>query len=116
MNTHEKGKKGESTAIEYLLNKGYKILYQNYWSKLGEIDIIAENQDATIFVEVKSSYYDVSSLEYLVDKRKQQRIIMASRDFIQKKHKKNVRIRYDIVFISNKNSDIYHIENAFCEG
>ncbi|MBN2736368.1 MAG: YraN family protein [Spirochaetales bacterium] len=116
MNKRNWGKLKEQQAAAFLKGCGFEIISLNYWSKSGEIDIIATKEDIIIFVEVKSSQYDVNSLEYSVNKRKQERIIGASRDYLQKNYKKNARIRYDIVFISNKNSDIYHIENAFCEG
>lgn len=45
---------GEHKATEFLKNKGYKILFQNFRSRVGEIDIICQDTDTTIFVEVKT--------------------------------------------------------------
>ena len=52
------GKIGENEAKKYLLNKGYKILEQNYHARFGEIDLIAldEWQNEIVFVEVKTRY------------------------------------------------------------
>ncbi|MDD2935532.1 MAG: YraN family protein [Candidatus Pacebacteria bacterium] len=50
----EIGDLGEGIACNYLKNKGFKIVEQNYWKPWGEIDIIAEKQGITYFVEVKS--------------------------------------------------------------
>ena len=48
------GDLGEGIACNYFKNKGFKIVEQNYWKPWGEIDIIAEKQGITYFVEVKS--------------------------------------------------------------
>ncbi len=47
------GKAGEEKAVQFLLQKGWKILVQNYRYKRGEIDIIAINSGMMVFVEVK---------------------------------------------------------------
>ncbi|HBM45537.1 MAG: hypothetical protein UT05_C0010G0031 [Parcubacteria group bacterium GW2011_GWF2_38_76] len=53
----EVGKLGEDIAVKYLKNKGYSIIDRNYWKKWGEIDIVAEKDGITHFVEVKSVSY-----------------------------------------------------------
>lgn len=53
----EVGKLGEDIAVKYLKNKGYSIIERNYWQKWGEIDIVAEKDEITHFVEVKSVSY-----------------------------------------------------------
>lgn len=45
---------GEHKASEFLKNKGYKILSQNFRSRVGEIDIICQDKDTIVFVEVKT--------------------------------------------------------------
>jgi len=47
------GKDGEEIAAKYLSDKGYKILEKNYYTKFGEIDLIASKNDILVFVEVK---------------------------------------------------------------
>lgn len=47
------GKAYEDLATAYLIDKGYKILERNYRCKVGEIDIIAKDKNALIFIEVK---------------------------------------------------------------
>lgn len=48
------GQQGESLACQYLSRQGYKVIVRNYRTKLGEIDIIAEEQGTLVFVEVKT--------------------------------------------------------------
>ena len=54
MNTRKIGNIAEEKACEYLQNKGYKIIERNFYTKFGEIDIIAFKDDVFHFVEVKS--------------------------------------------------------------
>ena len=54
LNSREKGKRGEDRAVEFLKSKGYSIVERNFYSKFGEIDIIAEREGVYHFVEVKS--------------------------------------------------------------
>ncbi|MGI6066594.1 MAG: YraN family protein [Bacillota bacterium] len=48
------GKLGEDIAAQELLRRGYRVIKRNYRSRLGEIDIIAEQQETLVFVEVKA--------------------------------------------------------------
>ena len=41
----------EQKAIEYLKEKGYSIINQNFRCKIGEIDIIAQWKDVIVFVK-----------------------------------------------------------------
>lgn len=47
------GKEGEEVAAKFLENKGYKILERNYYTRFGEIDLVASKNNILTFVEVK---------------------------------------------------------------
>ena len=47
------GNAGETIAQNYLQTQGCTITQRNYHSRFGEIDIIAESDDALLFIEVK---------------------------------------------------------------
>jgi putative endonuclease len=50
-----KGNIAEEKAVNFLKQKGFSIIEQNYYAKkMGEIDIIATKGDVYHFVEVKS--------------------------------------------------------------
>ncbi|MFA6079428.1 MAG: YraN family protein [Candidatus Omnitrophota bacterium] len=49
---------GEVIAADFLKQKGYKILENNYTTPFGEVDIIAKDGDFTVFVEVKTRATD----------------------------------------------------------
>lgn len=80
------GSQGEAIACEYLIKKQYKILAQNWHSRLGEVDIIAQRNGNLVFVEVKTrqTYSNGSGIE-AVTRRKLRRISMAGLDFIRKR-------------------------------
>jgi putative endonuclease len=48
------GRKAEDAAAEYLRQQGYRLKERNYRCSLGEIDLIAEDGEALVFVEVRS--------------------------------------------------------------
>lgn len=47
-------KTGEKAAREYLENRGYRIIEQNYRTKYSEIDLIVKKEDFLVFVEVRT--------------------------------------------------------------
>ncbi len=50
------GELGEEYATNLLKWKGYQILKRNFKSKLGEIDLIAIDEETLVFVEVKTRW------------------------------------------------------------
>lgn len=108
-----KGKVGESQAVEYLIKNKYQIIQTNYKSKIGEIDIIAKEQDGRIvFVEVKAR----ATARYgypreAVTKEKQQTIRRVAELFLKINKLKNAFIRFDVIEILA--GEITHIKNAF---
>lgn len=62
---------GESLASEYLLGKGYQMLKRNFRTRFGEIDIVADKDGVTVFVEVKTKVgEDFGSPEEMINRRK----------------------------------------------
>ncbi len=50
----ELGKLGEDLAVRELERRGYAILARRYRTRCGEIDIVAQEGGAVVFVEVKA--------------------------------------------------------------
>lgn len=111
-----RGKLGEDIALEFLTQKGYKLIEKNYHSRFGEIDIIMKNDRYIIFVEVKlrkNNKYG-NPAEFVTIKKQQKIIITAEKWLLT--NKVDLQPRFDIIEIympyDNKVS-INHIENAF---
>lgn len=54
MYKQEFGQKGEKIAAQYYQKLGYKIIAQNYFTRLGELDLVLKKNDKILVVEVKS--------------------------------------------------------------
>jgi putative endonuclease len=94
------GKEGETIAVEYLAEHGYKILDRNFRSQQGEIDIIAKENDFLVFVEVK--IYSIGSIGTplgAIRKPKKESMIHAARTYLLKNNIKNVNCRFDVLAI-----------------
>ena len=110
------GKKSESIAVRHLKKHGYKILEQNYRTKLGEIDIIAKDNNTLVFVEVKSrSSYRFGNPKWAVTYKKQRKISMVDLLYIKSTKQSNVKSRFDVVAICSAKDKprIEIIKNAF---
>ena len=73
------GKWGEQAAAEFLLERGYVIVAQNFRTPYGEIDLVARQGEITIFIEVKTRTSNSMGLpEESITPRKRQHMISAA--------------------------------------
>ena len=110
------GKRGEDIVANFLAQFGYSILTRNYFVRGGEIDIIAQNADALVFVEVKSTASkSFGEPETWVDERKQKRIGVAAERYLADNEIENVDCRFDVITVdlSSHPPRIHHIKDAF---
>jgi putative endonuclease len=105
MDTHprkkEIGQKGEDRAVSYLKGLKYQILERNYRCKLGEVDIIARDNDTLVFIEVRTR----SSLAFglpqeSINRKKRHQLSKVALEFMIRRKLKNTSARFDIVAIS----------------
>ena len=77
MSSRQIGQKGEEIAAKYLLKRGYKVLQSNWKCQVGEVDIVAEDNNNVVLVEVKTrriAHKDDSVMpELAVTKAKQEK-------------------------------------------
>lgn len=109
-----KGKFGEELAAKYLKKLGYRIIERNYrYSKLAEIDIIAQDRDELVFVEVK--YRSTTSFglpSEAVGYRKLQKIYQALLNYISNTNIKFKSYRIDVISIVGCDTpEIEHFKN-----
>ena len=67
-----KGKAGENLAVSFLEKQGFKIIEKNWrFSRMGELDIIAQDKNTLVFIEVKarSSNFFGNPLESVDEKK-----------------------------------------------
>lgn len=112
---NETGKAGEELAVKYLRSKGYTILETNWRRGRNEIDIVAETSDCLVIVEVKTRHStDFGAPESFVNLQKQKLLIRAANAYIFR-NAVTKETRFDIISIvlTNRNTDINHIVDAF---
>jgi len=109
------GEKGEELAVRFLKKQGYKIIKQNYKTRIGEIDIIAMDGNALVFIEVKTR----ESIEYglpfeAVNSAKKRKIRNVALLYL-KRLKEIPPCRFDVVSIYYKqdNPEFELIKDAF---
>lgn len=113
------GRDGESAALTFLKKKGYRILEKNFRSKVGEIDIIAEQDGVIVFVEVKArADHEFGHPFNALTPAKQRKIIQTAQSFLAQKRLSEKDMRFDVVALTLKpgSDDSWQIEllqNAF---
>ncbi len=112
------GRIGEELALEHIKKQGYAIREQNYRSRFGEIDLIAQQGKRIVFIEVKTR----RSLKFgipqaAVTPTKQQQISKVALDYLQTHGLLDVPCRFDVIaiFLSSRCEliKLHQIENAF---
>lgn len=109
------GEKSESLAVKKLKKEGYKILERNYRTRLGEIDIIAEDGEVITFIEVKARRSEsYGTPQHAVTPIKQKKISMVALSYLKEKNQFGKRARFDVVTINPESSNkVSIIKNAF---
>ncbi|MFB6306687.1 MAG: YraN family protein [Flavobacteriales bacterium] len=115
MDKKETGQNGEKIAKDYLTEKGYNLIEENWVIGRLEIDLILEKGDELIFVEVKARKSKfLGSPDIWVNKAKQNNLLKAAQIFINKKQiEKEARFDVISVIFNDDNHNIEHIPGAF---
>jgi putative endonuclease len=111
------GSAGETIACRHLERSGFTILARNYRCRSGEVDIVARDGAATVFVEVKERHgaSHGQGLE-AVTFGKRRRIVRAARLFAASRGLSESPIRFDVVSVdwgSGAEPHIRHDRDAF---
>ena len=109
------GGRGESTAVDYLRQRGFKIITRNFRCPLGEIDIIAKDRGTLVFVEVKTRVIDDIAPEEHVNHFKRHQLTKTARYYLSR-YKEQPPARFDVVAIvwpEGSEPQIRHMPDAF---
>ena len=110
------GAAGEDAAAGYLTARGWIVLARNYRVREGEIDLVARRGDVLAFVEVKTRRgHRFGIPAEAVTYRKQARIRMLARRYMQDAGVHADVLRFDVIEVEPGGDDlmIRHIEAAF---
>lgn len=116
MQRQDRGARGEAFAARYLRRQGYELLANNYRSRYGEIDLIAQKDGYIVFCEVKTRLPGaLVSGAQSVDSHKQQRVVRTAALYLQQ-NESSAQPRFDVIEVLC-DGDSYrieaHHENAF---
>lgn len=109
------GTEGEQIAVDFLIEKGYKIKARNWRFKKAEIDIIAQLENTLVVVEVKTrSTDDYGDPQDFLKTKQKNLLIMAMDEYVVSKDL-DVEVRFDVIgIIKNENETrLEHFEDAF---
>lgn len=105
---------GEDKAEKFLIQRGYKIIFKNFYTKFGEIDIIAKKKKEIIFCEVKTR----TNLKFgmpseSVNCTKKKHMVKVANYFLYKYNLFDSEIRFDVIeiYIHKNSVFINHIKD-----
>lgn len=106
------GARYEQMAGDFLENQGYTILSYNYYTRVGEVDIVAKHQGYLVFIEVKyrknaSSGHPLEAVSI----QKQKKICKCAMFYMKKYGLEYMPVRFDVVGILGE--QITLIQDAF---
>lgn len=112
MGSREEGQAGEEMAIKALKRKGYRIIERNYRTRLGEIDVIAQEGDCLVFVEVKKRNTGLfGEAVCSIDERKKRHLVNAALFYLKTHDGFGKSIRFDVIGIDADKVKL--VKNAF---
>ncbi|CAZ96259.1 YraN family protein [Zobellia galactanivorans] len=112
---NEFGKEGEQLAVDFLVDKGYRILHRNYRYLKAEVDIIAQKDEILAIVEVRARSNDqIIPIAETITPGKIKLLVSAA-DHYATENDLDVEVRFDVITIlkNRKIFKIEHLESAF---
>ena len=115
---HALGVLGEELAARHLERLGYAIVARRHRTRFGEIDLIARDRDALVFVEVKARRAGPTSPYDAIDEAKQAQVRRMAAAYLHDERPPFAgSVRFDAVAVSvdarGKLVALEHLEAAF---
>lgn len=111
MSRQRLGEFGEKVARIFLEKNGYQILVTNFRTRVGEIDIIAFENEVLVFVEVKTRKNKDFLAAEAISQKKQITIAKVAEIFIAENNFENIAVRFDAVLIDGEKLEL--LKDAF---
>lgn len=106
------GKQAEQQALTYLQQQGLILLERNFRCKVGELDLIMQQDVVVAFIEVKYRHTaEYGGALMSLSARQQQRIIKAASYYLMR-YAPHAQARFDVIAIDG-DSDLQWLPNAF---
>ena len=110
--TKEIGKLGEAIAREFLENKGYDIIEQNYQNRYAEIDLIAKKNSFLIFVEVRTKTSErFGTPEETLNKRKLEKVRRNAQAYAARVHWQGMYRIDAVCIVLDKKGNVQRLEH-----
>ena len=93
------------------MNQGFTLLNQNYYTRYGELDIIAQKNETIHVIEVKLVMKSYIHSAYKLNFQKRKRMIQSTQLFIDQYKLRNFYYQFDLITIVN--DQIKHYQNIF---
>lgn len=103
------GLKAEELALAYLSENKLKLIKQNFCSRFGEIDLIMQDFDTTVFVEVKQRSTGIDDALESISPSKQRKLVRAAQFYLSKAGN-DIPCRFDAIAI-DVNNQIHWLKN-----
>ena len=101
MDRQETGRKGEAVAAKYYMDRGYTLMAHGYRTRLGELDLVLRKDSLIVICEVKTRKgRQLGRPMDAVDRKKQQRIVLAARQFLQQTGNNDAFVRFDVAEVT----------------
>jgi len=104
VDTQAIGQAGENQALDYLQERGFRLIERNFRSKFGEIDLIMQQDHPVsqiVFVEVRlRASAQFGGAQASVTPAKQRRLLLTAQWYLQR-FSTPPRCRFDLVAIEN---------------
>lgn len=92
------GRAGEAAALGILKGEGLRVIARDWRSRLGQIDIVAEEGDTLVLVEVKARRGTTFGLpQEAVDERKQRKLRALLEVYRSQTHRQKQPCRIDVL-------------------
>lgn len=103
----------EDAAIDWLERHGLRLVARNYRCRMGEIDLVMQDEQMLVFVEVrKRRHANYGGAVASIDLRKQHRLVLTAQHFLQRLGRVAI-CRFDVVLFEGDAAQPVWIRDAF---